>query len=215
MHKHLRDQPKPHHVVGHALSHAESQTRQASEKRWRSWDLGGAPKAALAAAAAAALAAMATTMTAKRGPSGGEVRGAGGRARACPIQGGEADHPSAAALRASLSTRDQVRSSGVRLRGAHARVLQCRPLPTWRIGAIMVLLCLVLVVCGALCSCVLGYCGRCRRLRKCGGGCGSWRSWSSRYHPLHRMVIRSLTRHLCLPLCLVSGLFRLCEPALD
>ncbi|RCV43750.1 hypothetical protein SETIT_9G318400v2 [Setaria italica] len=50
---------------------------------------------------------MATTMTAKRGPSGGEVRGAGGRARACPIQGGEADHPSAAALRASLSTRDQ------------------------------------------------------------------------------------------------------------
>lgn len=52
-------------------------------------------------------------MTAKRGPSGGEMRGAGGRAR---VEGGEADHPSAAALRASLSTRDQVRACGVRVR---------------------------------------------------------------------------------------------------
>ncbi|PAN48424.1 hypothetical protein GQ55_9G394600 [Panicum hallii var. hallii] len=50
---------------------------------------------------------MATTMTAKRGPSGGEMRGSGGRARACPVGDGETGHPSAAALRASLSTRDQ------------------------------------------------------------------------------------------------------------
>ncbi|CAL4923875.1 unnamed protein product [Urochloa decumbens] len=50
---------------------------------------------------------MATTMTAKRGPSGGEMRGPGVRARACPIEVGETGHPSAAALRASLSTRDQ------------------------------------------------------------------------------------------------------------
>ncbi|CAN6319146.1 unnamed protein product [Urochloa humidicola] len=50
---------------------------------------------------------MATTMTAKRGPSGGEMRGNGVRARALPIEVGETGHPSAAALRASLSTRDQ------------------------------------------------------------------------------------------------------------
>ncbi|RLN41647.1 polyadenylate-binding protein 1-like [Panicum miliaceum] len=50
---------------------------------------------------------MATTMTAKRGPSGGEMRGSGGRARACPVRDGETGHPSAAALRASLSTRNQ------------------------------------------------------------------------------------------------------------
>ncbi|CAN6305832.1 unnamed protein product, partial [Urochloa humidicola] len=60
-----------------------------------------------AALAAAALAAMATTMTAKRGPSGGEMRGAGVRARTLPIEVGETGLPSAAALRASLSTRDQ------------------------------------------------------------------------------------------------------------
>ncbi|OEL19356.1 Polyadenylate-binding protein 1 [Dichanthelium oligosanthes] len=50
---------------------------------------------------------MATTMTAKRGPRGGEMRGSGGRARACPIEDGVTDHPSTADLRASLSTRDQ------------------------------------------------------------------------------------------------------------
>jgi len=105
--KHLRDQPKPHRHP-----HAESQTRQASEKRgeFGTWERTHRSEAALAAAA------MATTMTAKRGPSGGEMRGSGGRARACPVGDGEMGHPAAAALRASLSTRDQVRAYGVCLR---------------------------------------------------------------------------------------------------
>ncbi|CAD6212079.1 unnamed protein product [Miscanthus lutarioriparius] len=46
-------------------------------------------------------------MTAKRGPSGDEMRGSGHRARARRVEEGETDHPSAAELRASLSTRDQ------------------------------------------------------------------------------------------------------------
>jgi hypothetical protein len=53
-------------------------------------------------------------MTAKRGPSGDEMRGH--RARARRVEEGETDHPSTAELRASLSTRDQVRACGVRLR---------------------------------------------------------------------------------------------------
>lgn len=101
-----------------------------------------------ASEAAVAAAAMATTMTAKRGPSDGEMRGSGGRARTCPVEGGEACHPSAAELRASLSTRDQVRAcSGVPC--AHARALQCRLLLTWRIGAMVVFVWFGLVVYGA------------------------------------------------------------------
>ncbi|CAD6204521.1 unnamed protein product [Miscanthus lutarioriparius] len=46
-------------------------------------------------------------MTAKRGPSGDEMRCSGHRARARRVEEGETDHPSAAELRASLSTRDQ------------------------------------------------------------------------------------------------------------
>jgi len=81
-------------------------------KEWGvgTWERTHRSEAALAAVA------MATTMTAKRGPSGGEMRGSGGRAPACPVGDGETGHPSAAALRASLSTRDQVRACGVCLR---------------------------------------------------------------------------------------------------
>ena len=70
--------------------------------------------------------------------------------------------------------------------------LQCRPLLTWRIGAMMVLLGMVWWRVVLMRVRVLWAAG-CRRLRKCGGGCGSWRSWSSRYHvhPPHRMVIWS------------------------
>ncbi|XP_066376600.1 polyadenylate-binding protein 1-like isoform X1 [Miscanthus floridulus] len=67
-------------------------------------------------------------MTAKRGPSGDEMRCSGHRARARRVEEGETDHPSAAELGASLSTRDQVRAC-VRCAPARARVLQCRLLP--------------------------------------------------------------------------------------
>lgn len=63
-------------------------------------------------------------MTAKRGPSGDEIPGSGHRARARRIEEGETDHPSAAELRASLSTRDQVR--------LRARACFAMPPPTLR-----------------------------------------------------------------------------------
>ncbi|WVZ57677.1 hypothetical protein U9M48_008032 [Paspalum notatum var. saurae] len=46
-------------------------------------------------------------MTAKRGPSAVEMLGSGVSKRACPLEQGETEHPSAAELRASLSARDQ------------------------------------------------------------------------------------------------------------
>ena len=47
--------------------------------------------------------AMAMAMTAKRGPSGDEMRCSGHRARARRVEEGETDHPSAAELGASLA----------------------------------------------------------------------------------------------------------------
>ncbi|KAJ1296214.1 hypothetical protein BS78_01G282600 [Paspalum vaginatum] len=46
-------------------------------------------------------------MTAKRGPTAVEMLGSGVSKRACPLEQGETEHPSAAELRASLSARDQ------------------------------------------------------------------------------------------------------------
>ena len=100
-----------------------TQTRQAEEKRAEHQS-----EAAVAVAAAAASVAVAMAMTAKRGPSGDEMRGSSHRARARRVEEGETDHPSAAELRTSLSTRDQVRAC-VRCAPARALVLQCRLLP--------------------------------------------------------------------------------------
>jgi len=102
-----------------------TQTRQAEEKRAEHQSEAAV---AVAAAAASVAVAMAMAMTAKRGPSGDEMRCSGHRARARRVEEGETDHPSAAELRTSLSTRDQVRAC-VRCAPARARVLQCRLLP--------------------------------------------------------------------------------------
>jgi len=86
-----------------------TQTRQAEEKRAEHQSKAAVAVAAAAASVAVAMA-MAMAMTAKRGPSGDEMRCSGHRARARRVEEGETDHPSAAELRASLSTRDQVRA---------------------------------------------------------------------------------------------------------
>lgn len=115
--------------------------------------------------------AVAAAMAAKRDPSGDEMRGSGGRARARRIEDGETDHPSAAELRASLSTRDQVRAC-VRWAPARTRVLQRRLLHCVNIRTRGIMVSSVSFALVRRCSFVLGYCGlqeieeMRRRLRK-------------------------------------------------
>ncbi|XP_066344885.1 polyadenylate-binding protein 1-like [Miscanthus floridulus] len=70
-------------------------------------------------------------MTAKRAPSGDEMRGSSHRARARRVEEGETDHPSAAELRASLSTRDQeIEEMRRRLRELEKLVFEIPPAPS-------------------------------------------------------------------------------------